>query len=75
MAGANLNDGSIRFTGNAVDDLHRVCEKLDQIEIRLSILSVQTQAQNAAYSARIKEITREAGELHTLLANILAFGG
>ncbi len=31
--------------------------------------------ENAPFSSRIKEVTREIGELHTLLAKILAFGG
>ncbi len=59
---------------NAIDDLHRVVARLDALEVRLSVLSVQMQYDDNRFQQRTRDLTRELGNVNALLENILVFG-
>ncbi|EMI18658.1 hypothetical protein RMSM_04419 [Rhodopirellula maiorica SM1] len=65
---------NVSLSSDAIQDLNRVAEAIESLEIQLSVLSVQMHYDKSRFSPRAMELTRELGEIHRLLENTLTFG-
>lgn len=61
-------------SSEVVDDLHRVAARLDDLEVRLSVLSVQMQYDTCRFEQRTEQLTQELGDINELLESLLLSG-